>query len=143
MSNSLQISFGAQAAMWTGEDMNGHPLQATHKASSNDLSGRRSPYRRQDLRTSKQKASSYHGQISYFRRTPHPATVTAKYKNNYTRLLLYSYYSTITGQGALLNHTPSQRLGNRTCQAQAVLNPQSCSEPRCGSDRHSWAFLSR
>ena len=41
----------------------------------------------------------------YFRRTPHPVIVTIMDNKEYTRVLLYSYYTTITGRGILLRYT--------------------------------------
>ena len=38
----------------------------------------------------------------YVRWTPHPAIVTRMDKRDYIRVLLYSYYTTITGWGVLL-----------------------------------------
>ena len=36
------------------------------------------------------------------RRTPHPVIVTIRDNKEYIRVLLYSYYTTITGWGVLL-----------------------------------------
>ena len=47
---------------------------------------------------------SIHEQI-YIRRTPHPVIVTMRDKKDYIRVLLYSYYTTITGWGVLLRYT--------------------------------------
>ena len=35
---------------------------------------------------------------------PHPVIVTIRDHSNYIRVLLYSYYTTITGWGVLLRH---------------------------------------
>ena len=40
----------------------------------------------------------------YLRWTPHPVIVTIRDNRDYIRVLLYSYYTTITGWGVLLNH---------------------------------------
>ena len=40
--------------------------------------------------------------VRFFRRTPHPVIVTIKDNKDYIRVLLYSYYTTITGWGVLL-----------------------------------------
>ena len=39
-----------------------------------------------------------------FRWTPHPVIVTVMDNRDYIRVLLYSYYTTITGWGVLLRH---------------------------------------
>ena len=39
-----------------------------------------------------------------FRRTPHPVTVTIKDNRDHIRVLVYSYYTTITGWGVLLRY---------------------------------------
>ena len=41
----------------------------------------------------------------YYRGTRHPVTVTIRDSRDYIRVLLYSYYTTITGGGVLLIHT--------------------------------------
>ena len=41
----------------------------------------------------------------YLRRTPHPVIVTIRENRDYIRVLLYSYYTTITGWGVLLIYT--------------------------------------
>ena len=38
----------------------------------------------------------------YASRTPHPVIVTIRDNKDYIRVLLYSYYTTITGWGVLL-----------------------------------------
>ena len=43
--------------------------------------------------------------FTYFRWTPHPVVVTTRDSKDYFRVLLYSYYPTITGWGVLLIHT--------------------------------------
>ena len=40
-----------------------------------------------------------------FRGTPHPVIVTIMDNRDYGRVLLYSYYTTITGWGVLLRQT--------------------------------------
>ena len=40
-----------------------------------------------------------------FRWIPHPVIVTIRNSEDYIRVLLYSYYTTITGWGVLLNET--------------------------------------
>ena len=42
--------------------------------------------------------------------TPHPVIVTLRDNKDYIRVLLYSYYTTITGSGVLLTYTPINRL---------------------------------
>ena len=41
-----------------------------------------------------------------FRWTPHPVIVTIRDNKDYIRVLLYSYYTTITGWGVLLREAP-------------------------------------
>ena len=41
----------------------------------------------------------------YLRWTPHPVIVTVRDNGDYIRVLLYSYYTTITGWGVLLRYT--------------------------------------
>ena len=41
----------------------------------------------------------------YVRWTPHPVIVTIRDNRDYIRVLLYSYYTTITGWGVLLKDT--------------------------------------
>ena len=41
----------------------------------------------------------------YLRRTPHPVIVTIRDNQDYIRVLLHSYYTTITGWGVLLRYT--------------------------------------
>ena len=48
----------------------------------------------------------------YLRWTPYPVIVTIRVNKDYIRVLLYSYYTTITGWGVLLNDT-NQQLGPR------------------------------
>ena len=43
----------------------------------------------------------------YLRWTPHPVIVTLGDNRDYIRVLLYSYYATITGWGVLLMYTPT------------------------------------
>ena len=43
--------------------------------------------------------------VRYLRWTPHPAMVTITDNRDYIRVLLYSYYTTITGWGVLLKDT--------------------------------------
>ena len=43
----------------------------------------------------------------YLRWTPHPVIVTIMDNKDHIRVLLYSYYTTITGWGVLLTHTYS------------------------------------
>ena len=47
------------------------------------------------------------------RRTPHPVIVTIRDTSNYIRVLLYSYYTTITGWGVHLSYVliTEQQLG--------------------------------
>ena len=42
----------------------------------------------------------------YLRWTPHPIIVTIGDNRDCTRVLLYSYYTTIKGWGVLLKYTP-------------------------------------
>ena len=49
------------------------------------------------------------GPSSYFRRAPHPVRVTIRDNKDYIRVLFYSYSTTITGWGVLLNHTDDDR----------------------------------
>ena len=51
----------------------------------------------------------------YFRRTPHPVIVTLRDTEDYSRVLLYSYYTTITGWVVLLTYTAD--LGSRKLRA--------------------------
>ena len=44
------------------------------------------------------------------RRTPHPVIVTIRDNRDYIRVLLYSYYTTITGWGVLLMYIPCPKL---------------------------------
>ena len=43
----------------------------------------------------------------YLRWTPHPVIVAIRDNTDYIRVLLYSYYTTITGRGLLLIYTQS------------------------------------
>ena len=45
---------------------------------------------------------SYHR--LYVRRTPHPVIVSIRDTSNYIRVLLYSYYTSITGWGVHLSY---------------------------------------
>ena len=47
---------------------------------------------------------SFRARTLFLRRTPHPAMVTIKENRDYNRVLLYSFYTTITGWGVLLNY---------------------------------------
>ena len=40
--------------------------------------------------------------------TPHPVIVTIRDNKDYIKVLLYSYYTTITGWGVLLRDAPSR-----------------------------------
>ena len=40
--------------------------------------------------------------------TPHPVIVTIGYNRDYIRVLLYSYYATITGWGVLLSNNDNE-----------------------------------
>ena len=46
----------------------------------------------------------------HIRRTPHPVTVTIRDNRDYIRVLLYSYYTTITGWGVLLRYIISKHI---------------------------------
>ena len=46
-----------------------------------------------------------HAVPRYFRWTPHPVIVTTRENRDHIRVLLYSYYTTITGRGVLLRDT--------------------------------------
>ena len=47
----------------------------------------------------------------YFRWTPHPVIVTIMDNKDYIGVLLYSYYSTVTGWGVLLRYTRVSGVG--------------------------------
>ena len=43
--------------------------------------------------------------MAHLRWTPHPVKVTIGDNRDYIRVLMYSYYTAITGWGVLLRHT--------------------------------------
>ena len=45
------------------------------------------------------------GGMKYIRWTPHPVIVTIRDIKDYIRVLLFSYYTTVTGWGVLLRNT--------------------------------------
>ena len=47
----------------------------------------------------------------FVRWTPHPVIVTISHSKDYIRVLLYSYYTTITGWGVLLRYMKGRYLG--------------------------------
>ena len=53
----------------------------------------------------KENGSYYLGFRVEIRRTPHPVIVAVRDTSNCIRVLLYSYYTTITGWGVLLSCT--------------------------------------
>ena len=58
----------------------------------------------------------------YVRWTPHPVIVTIMDNRDYIRVLLYSYYTTITGWGVLLMFM----IGLRGLQPKTVLDSRRC-----------------
>ena len=61
--------------------------------------------------------NSHHNTNICFRWTPHPVIETIGDYRDYTRVLLYSYYTTITGWGVLLyyNLENAEALASRGC----------------------------
>ena len=62
----------------------------------------------------------------YLRWTPHPVIVAIRDNKDYIRVLLYSYYTTITGWGVLLTSTPFRTLlgGSAQSLVQKVFSQQ-------------------
>ena len=55
---------------------------------------------------------------------PHPVIVTIRETSIYIKVLLYSYYATITGWGVHLMQTPKPVLLNRKLQPRSPKNPE-------------------
>ena len=69
----------------------------------------------------------------YLMRTPHPVIVIIGDNRDYTRVLLYSFYTTLTGRGVLLTYTLCTRvvgsLGTQASQIVASSFSQDALQP--------------